>query len=1372
MRIRRRFVTSTLVLLLVRLAHAVPGTITTVAGGPGFGDAANVPLRATRLLASGTKLYFTDENSSSVRVLDTTTQQIALLAGVGSPGLNVESGPGPLVQLYAPRGLALDLTGTKLYFTETKNHRVRRIDLLQDPPFVETVAGSGPGDVPAVVTMLNGAFAGDNGPATSARLAAPTDVAVGADGTLYILDTGNARIRAVDGLGTITTFAGGVPLVGCPEFYCAQGDGGPASGAFLFGPQSIAFNPGKTQLYVTDNAGSTIRKFDFTTPGRTVTTVVGPSQCQFCGQTGGVGDGQPPSTATRFSSAQQIAIDAAGNLFVAEAHSNHRLRKITPALVSTVWGTGTDLDPDLDVPAAQAGAFAPTAVAIDGAGNVYLGDSRDLIRKSEGLAANPQGTTTVSFVAGMKVGNFWVQGFGGDGGPAAGAVMSLPVDVSVFPNGLYVAEKGGARIRKVDAGGVMTTAMGNGSGAGGPVDGFAATDVAIPFVAGVSAEANGDFFAVAERSNCIARILSGVVDIFANGALVCGGSGFTGDGGPALTARMRRPIGGDLAAGKIHVVDSGNSRIRRIDVASGTIQTFAGGPGAGPATSLAMRPIAMTMNGNTLYVADYPNNVVRAIDLATGASTPIVGNGVQDLPDLEGIPGATGDGGPATAAQLSRPAGLAHDGVGALYIADENHRRIRKVDLTQMPPVITTLAGDGTSPFGDVADGPAAQAHFSQPRGLAVGPDGNLYVADPSPNIINPAYQRIRKIDLSVMPPVVSTVAGGGANDPGDGGAPTSAVLAHPAAIAFDSDGKLYVAELNGRIRVIDLAANTINLYAGSDFGFADAPTGTGAQFAQPSGLWFDDQDNLFVADFRNFRIRRIAAAPPHAVTTVAGDGTLDPSNGPALQSGIAGPLDVALDAQGRVYVADAGNDLVRRVTNGMFETIGGNGTRSWGGDGGPATDAQLFLYQILTAENLSATGIQPMSSTVVDSQGNVYVADSGNHVVRRIEAGTGTISTWAGKIVTARDGTTFNGERVTVGGFDGDGRPGPDTRFSGPRGLVIDEADNLYVADTSNHRIRRIAAAPPHVVSTVVGTGVSGFFGDGGPATEARIDVPLGLDLGPDGALYLVDAENFRVRKVEEIRNAPGAVASTTTTTVTTTTNTTTTTTTVAATTSTTTVPPTSTTTTVAPTTTTAPPATTSTTTTSLPPTTTTTTRPTVAEVCGDCLDNDGNGLTDLDDPACCGAPRRAGLNLRKARLVTQKGGTLLELDSTIPGAAGLGIDPRRDGFKLQIREANGAVLLCARVPGSRFKSKKGGKTFNFLDRRGTLAGAQGVSGVVVRPVRSDLLVHAEGRRAKVAATTASTLQVTLGFDGTDGARCASVSRAFRRQKNALRVP
>jgi hypothetical protein len=146
--------------------------------------------------------------------------------------------------------------------------------------------------------------------------------------------------------------------------------------------------------------------------------------------------------------------------------------------------------------------------------------------------------------------------------------------------------------------------------------------------------------------------------------------------------------------------------------------------------------------------------------------------------------------------------------------------------------------------------------------------------------------------------------------------------------------------------------------------------------------------------------------------------------------------------------------------------------------------------------------------------------------------------------------------------------------------------------------------------------------------------------------------------------------------------------------------------------------------------------------------------------------------LNLRKARLVTQKGGTLLELDSTIPGAAGLGIDPRRDGFKLQIREANGAVLLCARVPGSRFKSKKGGKTFNFLDRRGTLAGAQGVSGVVVRPVRSDLLVHAEGRRAKVAATTASTLQVTLGFDGTDGARCASVSRAFRRQKNALRVP
>jgi sugar lactone lactonase YvrE len=534
-----------------------------------------------------------------------------------------------------------------------------------------------------------------------------------------------------------------------------------------------------------------------------------------------------------------------------------------------------------------------------------------------------------------------------------------------------------------------------------------------------------------------------------------GTGGFSGDNGPATNAQLNQPLGVTLdSAGNLYIADSSNSRIRK--VSNGVITTVAGtgtvgfSGDNGPATSAQLFfafGVAVDASGN-LYIADDDNNRIRKVS-----------NGVITTVAVTGVAGFSGDNGPATSAQLNGPAGVALDTSGNLYIADTGNNRIRKVSNG----VITTVAGNGIAGFsGD--NGPATSAQLNGPVGVALDSTGVLYIA---------GAQRIRMVSNGM----ISTVAGNGTGGfSGDNGPATSAQLYFPDAVAVDTSGNLYIADLyNRRIRKVSNGA--ITTVAGNGL-VGDNGAAAGAQLSFPAGLTLDSANNLYVADEMSTRVREVSDG---VITTVAGNGTVafGDDNSPATSAQLSQPFGVAVDSAGDLYIADTGYSRVRKVSNGVITTVAGNGTAGFGGDGGPATSAQLYTPQ----------GI------AVDSAGNLYIADSGNGRIR--EVSDGVITTVAG------NGTT---------GFSGDNGPATRAQLNGPTGVALDAAGNLYFSDRDNQRIRKISNG---VITTVAGSGTAGFSGDSGPAASAQLSEPFGVALDSAGNLYVADLSNQRVRKV-----------------------------------------------------------------------------------------------------------------------------------------------------------------------------------------------------------------------------------------------------------------
>src|SRR5215471_9746282 len=464
--------------------------------------------------------------------------------------------------------------------------------------------------------------------------------------------------------------------------------------------------------------------------------------------------------------------------------------------------------------------------------------------------------------------------------------------------------------------------------------------------------------------------------------------------------------------------------------------------------------LAIDKKGN-LLIADTSNHCVRRVS-TNGTITTVAGTGVY---------GFSGDGGPAVDAKLAYPWGVAVDAAGNLFILDTLNYRVRKVApsgiITTLATVVSgwalavddesnivvTYPGVGPYPGGIIkisASGTAETIPGAGGWGAAVDSHGNLFTTDGSASV-----QRISPDGT------VTTVAGtgkGGYN--GDGVAATQAQLSGPSGVAVDSNGNLFIADrVNYRIRKVS-ATGIITTVAGNGTGtfmsdctsprFAGPPPAgpgpaTSAQLRYPLGVAVDRGGNLYIADAGSHGIHKVS--PNGAMTIVAGTGSCELSGdgGPAARAGLFFPVAVAVDNGGNLFIAEYGNNRIRRVSaDGIITTVAGDGTRGFSGDGGAATAAHLRL----DCDNTICGGV------AVDSHGNVFFSDGGNNRIRRISV-DGNITTVAG-----------NGSF----GFAGDGGQATSTSVTIPRGLAVDSADNLFISEEG--RIRKVS--PDGTIATV----------------------------------------------------------------------------------------------------------------------------------------------------------------------------------------------------------------------------------------------------------------------------------------------------------------
>lgn len=681
-----------------------------------------------------------------------------------------------------------------------------------------------------------------------------------------------------------------------------------------------------------------------------------------------------------------------------------------PALAQDVISTAIGGGPS-DMPALDANLSNPVAIAVDSSGNYYIAAaSQNRIFK-----VDTTGLLTVFAGNGLP-------GYGGDGvtGGAANATLNNPQAVAVDGSGnVYIADTYNFVIRKVDTTNTITTIAGTQGACGGSVSNLC-------YPNGVVADTAGNLF-IGDTSDCQVKkvVLSSLtITVFAGN----GTCGYTGDGGGPTSAEVNQPSGVAVdGSGDVFIADTNNFVIREVVKSTGKIKTVAGNNALGPgysgdgasATSAQIYyvyKLGVNSTGTTVTVADgLYNSRIRQFTVGGNINT-VAGGGSGT-----GCVGFSGDAGPATAACLYYPQGVAVSSTGTVYVADSYNERIRSFTVGGN---INTIAGNGSTTDATVVNGVAANGvDLYYPFGVFEDPSGNIFVADDY-------NQMIRELSAGV----VNTYAGTGTPGfTGDGGAATSAELNYPSGVARDSSGNIYIADYYNCV-IRKVSGGTISTFAGID---------TNA---------------------------------PSASCGYSGDG------GPATSAELFYPTSVYVDSKNNVYIADYYNHVIREVTAGTITTIAGiPGQAGYSGDGGPATGARLYYPE----------------GVAVDGAGNVYIADSTNHRIREVNAATGTISTVAGN-----GACTFSGDGIAI-----------ENSLCYPSAVWADVNGNLFIADTSNQRLRWVSAAG--IMTTFAGSGTAGYNGDGGQATSADLYQPGGIWEDSLGNFLVADQYNFRIRGV-----------------------------------------------------------------------------------------------------------------------------------------------------------------------------------------------------------------------------------------------------------------
>jgi sugar lactone lactonase YvrE len=755
----------------------------------------------------------------------------------------------------------------------------------------------------------------------------------------------------------------------------------------------------------------------------------------------------------------------AGHLYVAD---NNTVRSVDPRTdqLTTPAGTGLPGSPHFGGPSAQANGLDTCSVAVDGADNLVLADPSHQRILVAAQATGPfYGQAMTAGHLYSVAGSGTRRGFSGDGGPATAARLSYPAGVAIDAAGnLVIADTSNSRIRVVAA-------------------------------------HSGTFYGQAMTAGDIYTIAGD------------GTEGFAGDGGPATAAELGTPPAVALdGAGNVLIDDgagllsgnSGNNRIRVVAehtgtfygqaMTAGSIYTVAGGGTSGlgdggPATSAELfGPADVTTDGaGNLVIADTLHVRVRVVAASTGTfyGQPMTAGDIYTVAG-DGTPGDTGDGGPATSAELDSPDGVLAGAGGNLVIADQEAGRVRVVAAStgtfygqaMTAGDIYRVAGAGVNPFlfsGDGGLATRAQAFF--PEGLTVDAAGNLLITDTGNNRIRVAAAGSGTFyGRSMTGGNIYTIAGNGKSGfAGDGGPAAKAEVNFPQGVTLDAAGNLLITDTgNSRIRVV--AEHTGTFYG--------QPMTTG---------------NIY---------------------TIAGNGKIGfaGDGGPAIKAEFSTPVKAAVDGAGNVLISDSINNRIRAVaehtgtfygqamTKGHIYTIAGDGAETESGDGGPAT----------------AAGVGLPEGVAVDGHGNVLISAFG--LIRAVAATTGT---FYGQAMTADDIYTIAG-----GGANGlgDGGPATSAELGEPEGISVDSSGNVLFADRFNELIMVVAERSGtfygramtagdiyHVAGNPgrgVNIGVAGFSGDGGPALNAELDQPG--DVAPDGSgLVFADTANNRIRMV-----------------------------------------------------------------------------------------------------------------------------------------------------------------------------------------------------------------------------------------------------------------
>jgi sugar lactone lactonase YvrE len=782
-----------------------------------------------------------------------------------------------------------------------------------------------------------------------------------------------------------------------------------------------------------------------------------------------------------------------------------------------------------------------------------------------GRAARPAAAATISTVA------------GGPGGPDPGTNVSLigPCGVSYRGGQVYVADTLSVKRLSPSTGRLSTEA---GTGSEGPAgDGGPALSAGIDGTCGAAVDSRGNLI-ILDNGNHQLQVIAHRTGWFYQQHMTAGdvydvaggGQGsHLGNGGLATRARLTFPnsVTAD-SAGNLVIADTGEDELQVIAehtgiyygqaMTTGHIYAVAGDGKAGYTGdgSLATRAelddpssVAIDVAGN-LVIADKVNDVVRVVAEHTG----IYYGQAMTSGDIYAIAGSgtrgySGDGGPATSAELNWPQGLTLDAAGNLVIADTGNERVRVVaehtgvyyGQAMTSGDIYTIAGTGVHGYTGNG-GPALKAKFYAPGSVAIDSAGSVVISDDYNGRVRVVAERTGTYYGQAMTAGdVYTVAGNGQDSFSGNGAPAvAAELLVPTGVAEDAAGNLVIADtVNYRIRMIAgrtgtffgqamKAGNIYTIAGDGQPGYTRPPGGSAlrAELAFPWDLVIDAAGNVLIADTGVNVVQVIAAGTGtfygQAMTTghiytLAGNGSpgYAGDGGPSTKASLAHPGGVALDAAGNVLIADTGNNVIRVIaagtgvfygramTAGDIYTVAGTGSYGYTGDGGPATTAELAAPTGVTADNA----------------GNLVIADGGNNVIRVIAASTGV---FYGRAMTAGDIYTVAGDGNE--GYSGDGGAATAAELNNPQYVAVDRAGNLVLSDFGNNRIR-VVAGPTGTfygvpmtagdIYTVAGDGNGGFSGDGGPATGAELDQPAGVAVNSAGDLLIADTLNGRIREV-----------------------------------------------------------------------------------------------------------------------------------------------------------------------------------------------------------------------------------------------------------------